>query len=254
MTASISWLLLSAPEILVDGTDYSFASDLWSIGVLLYLLAFGKYPYEELDVTPLLFGFGYGGMEYPGLIMTNATSFYDGTLMDAWSLSDGLTHEIGHQWFYGTVGNNEYSEGWIDEGFTTYLERQLFGLYDGEAHKYLREIYDPSVVSLREIARFSKCIEFFKDYFKIKNESIVENNEMDNKLRSIICSIYLCYYIRLTSQDTRQAFENKLRPILLKLINIDEKDDVNDLFKQIDNERIKEEIIKMMISTQNLEK
>ena len=29
MTASISWLLLSAPEILVDGTDYSFASDLW---------------------------------------------------------------------------------------------------------------------------------------------------------------------------------------------------------------------------------
>ena len=46
MTASISWLLLSAPEILVDGTDYSFASDLWSIGVLLYKLAFGVYPYN----------------------------------------------------------------------------------------------------------------------------------------------------------------------------------------------------------------
>ena len=46
MTASISWLLLSAPEILVDGTDYSFASDLWSIGVLLYKLAFGEYPYK----------------------------------------------------------------------------------------------------------------------------------------------------------------------------------------------------------------
>ena len=46
MTASISWLLLSAPEILVDGTDYSFASDLWSIGVLLYKLAFGKYPFN----------------------------------------------------------------------------------------------------------------------------------------------------------------------------------------------------------------
>ena len=46
MTASISWLLLSAPEILLNGTDYSFASDLWSIGVLLYKIAFGKYPYE----------------------------------------------------------------------------------------------------------------------------------------------------------------------------------------------------------------
>ena len=46
MTASISWLLLSAPEILMNGTDYSFASDLWSIGVLLYKIAFGKYPYQ----------------------------------------------------------------------------------------------------------------------------------------------------------------------------------------------------------------
>ena len=46
MTASISWLLLSAPEILLNGTDYSFASDLWSIGVLLYKIAFGKYPYN----------------------------------------------------------------------------------------------------------------------------------------------------------------------------------------------------------------
>ena len=46
MTASISWFLLSAPEILVDGNDYSFASDLWSIGVLLYKLAFGDYPYK----------------------------------------------------------------------------------------------------------------------------------------------------------------------------------------------------------------
>ena len=46
MTASISWALLSAPEILENGKDYSFSSDLWSIGVLLYKLAFGKYPFE----------------------------------------------------------------------------------------------------------------------------------------------------------------------------------------------------------------
>lgn len=46
MTNSISWALLSAPEILETGIDYSFASDLWSIGVLLYKLAFGKYPFE----------------------------------------------------------------------------------------------------------------------------------------------------------------------------------------------------------------
>ena len=53
MTASISWLLLSAPEILENGTDYSFASDLWSIGVLLYKLAFGKYPYNGTGAVQL---------------------------------------------------------------------------------------------------------------------------------------------------------------------------------------------------------
>lgn len=46
MTSNISWALLSAPEILENGNDYSFASDLWSIGILLYKLAFGKYPFE----------------------------------------------------------------------------------------------------------------------------------------------------------------------------------------------------------------
>jgi transcriptional regulator with PAS, ATPase and Fis domain len=152
---------------------------------------------------------------------------------------------------FGSIDDNDekkYIYSILDKSFSK-EENDLHEITTdaiSECHIYLRKIYDPSVVSLREIARFSKCIEFFKDYFKIKNESIgIENNEMDNKLRSIICSIYLCYYIRLTSQDTRQAFEIKLRPILLKLINIDEKDDVNDLFKQIHNEQLKEEINKI---------
>jgi len=53
MTFSISEAFLSAPEILDSGTDYSFASDLWSIGVLLYKLAFGKYPYEGKGAVQL---------------------------------------------------------------------------------------------------------------------------------------------------------------------------------------------------------
>ena len=126
----------------------------------------GKYPYDELDIVPLLFGFGYGGMEYPGLIMTNATSFYDGTLVDPWSLYDGLAHEIAHQWFYGVVGNNEYSEAWIDEGFTTYLEREIFGLYDGNAYKYLLEIDDTAPSRDDRIKMRDELIEVSRDDYK----------------------------------------------------------------------------------------
>jgi hypothetical protein len=50
-------------------------------------------------------------------------------------------------------------------------------------------------------------MEFFKKYFTIKNEKEErENNEKNNKLRSIICSIYLCYYIRLTNDTIRSKF------------------------------------------------
>ena len=37
-----------------------------------------------------------------------------------------------------------------------------------ECHKYLKENFDPSVVSLREIARFSKCVEFLNNILNIK--------------------------------------------------------------------------------------
>ena len=95
-----------------------------------------------------------------------------------------------------------------------------------KCHIYLREIYDPSVVSLREIARFSKCLDFFQNYFTIKNKHLNrQDNKKNNKLRSIICSIYLCYYIRLTSKEKRANFDQILRPILSRLVTGEKKID-----------------------------
>ena len=117
-------------------------------------------------------------------------------------------------------------------------------------HRYLRNTFDPSVVSLREIARFSKCMEFFKTYFYKKNsyeKSLNEkriSNEKNDKIRSIICSIYLCYYIRLTVDEIRINFEMKLRPILIKLINNGKYNDEKggELLKQIENTDFKNEL------------
>ncbi|MFD0632206.1 putative Ig domain-containing protein [Catenulispora yoronensis] len=67
----------------------------------------GAYPYGEVDVV-LDNNFWFGGMEYPGLTLdtTSATA---------------LIHELGHQWFYGIVGDDEYNTPWLDEGFTDYI-------------------------------------------------------------------------------------------------------------------------------------
>ena len=152
---------------------------------------------------------------------------------------------------FGSIDNNDekkYIHSIIEKLFTI-EEKNLHEITRdaiSKCHIYLRETFDPSVVSLREIARFSKCIEFFMKYFTKKNNYLSRvNNDKNNKLRSIICSIYLCYYIRLTDDKKRANFEVTLRPLLLQLINneknIEEKG--GNLIEQIKNEDLKNEIM-----------
>ena len=141
------------------------------------------------------------------------------------------------------IDEKKYIRSIIDKLFTS-EEKNLHEMTTeaiSQCHIYLRTKYDPSVVSLREISRFSKCIEFFQNYFTIKNKYLKrDNNEKNNKLRSIICTIYLCYYIRLTNKEIRENFEAVLRPILLKLVtgekNTDEKG--NTLMEQIKSNKL----------------
>ncbi|MFD8806886.1 M1 family aminopeptidase [Streptomyces sp. NPDC059597] len=67
---------------------------------------FGAYPYGELDAV-IDNNFWFGGMEYPGFVLDLVST-------------NALTHEIGHQWWYGIVGDDEYTSPWLDEAFTDY--------------------------------------------------------------------------------------------------------------------------------------
>ena len=91
-----------------------------------------------------------------------------------------------------------------------------------ECHKFLRNYYnDPTISSLREIARFRECIEFFEDYFIKKNNEneINDDKKILYKIKSIICSLYCCYYIKIISNEKRAEFDFNLRNILIKLVN-----------------------------------
>ncbi|MFC9292941.1 M1 family aminopeptidase [Streptomyces sp. NPDC057011] len=67
---------------------------------------FGAYPYGELDAV-IDNSFWFGGMEYPGFVLDLVST-------------TALTHEIGHQWWYGIVGDDQYNSPWLDEAFTDY--------------------------------------------------------------------------------------------------------------------------------------
>jgi hypothetical protein len=90
-------------------------------------LRFGAYPYQTLTVVdPPEDARGASGMEYP--------TFFTGGTLRAANLPGFrnirypetiVAHEFIHQYFYGMVGSNEFEEPWLDEGITSYVERQL---------------------------------------------------------------------------------------------------------------------------------
>ena len=92
-------------------------------------------------------------------------------------------------------------------------------------------------------------MEFFLNYLLKKNNQTKKDKLDDDikklyKIKSIICSIYICYFIRLTNEENRGKFDAELQNILLKISNIyceekekDEKSDAN-LFSKIKYQRL----------------
>ncbi|MDP4090173.1 MAG: M1 family metallopeptidase [Bacillota bacterium] len=94
---------------------------------------YGAYPYPEYDVVETyLEG---GAMEYPTVTQMPPYQMLSETYNDRnlTFLDEAVVHETGHQWFYSTVGNNEFKEPVLDESFTSYATalffEDLFGEY-----------------------------------------------------------------------------------------------------------------------------
>ncbi|MES4891088.1 M1 family aminopeptidase [Streptomyces sp. NPDC096012] len=93
----------------VSGISSSSAQSMLSTArsaVDAHAARFGAYPYGELDAV-IDNNYWFGGMEYPGFVLDLVST-------------TALTHEIGHQWWYGIVGDDEYNSPWLDEAFTDY--------------------------------------------------------------------------------------------------------------------------------------
>ena len=52
-----------------------------------------------------------GGIEYPGFVFAGPNA-----------IGRSTSHEIGHQWFYALVGNDQARDPWLDEGLATWAE------------------------------------------------------------------------------------------------------------------------------------
>jgi leukotriene A-4 hydrolase/aminopeptidase len=80
----------------------------------------GAYRWERYDLLILPPSFPFGGMENPRLTFATPT-----ILAGDKSLVSLVAHELAHSWSGNLVTNATWSDFWLNEGFTTYLERRI---------------------------------------------------------------------------------------------------------------------------------
>ena len=83
------------------------------------------YPYKQVTVVDPAWSSASGGMEYPTLFTGGASIWAPPELQSPESVT---IHECGHQFWYGLVGNNEFEEAWLDEGFNSYHDAKAASL------------------------------------------------------------------------------------------------------------------------------
>jgi len=105
-----------------------FALDVASKAVDVFSQHYAPYPYTELDIvaTPNL----ALGIEYPGATaiasrIYDVSGEYNGTPTSVY-LESTVAHEVGHQWFYNLVGNDQLDDPWLDESLTQYATLQYY--------------------------------------------------------------------------------------------------------------------------------
>jgi leukotriene-A4 hydrolase len=81
---------------------------------------FGPYRWGRYDILVLPPSFPFGGMENPRLTFATPT-----VLAGDRSLVSLVAHELAHSWSGNLVTNATWRDFWLNEGFTTYIERRI---------------------------------------------------------------------------------------------------------------------------------
>lgn len=89
---------------------------------------YAPYPYSEFAIvsTPTL----ALGIEYPGAVAITSRIYgvngeYRGAPASVY-MESTVAHEVGHQWFYNLVGDDQLDDPWIDESLTQFVTLQYY--------------------------------------------------------------------------------------------------------------------------------
>ena len=90
---------------------------------------YGPYRWGRYDMLVLPPSFPFGGMENPRLTFLTPTMIAGDR-----SLVSLIAHELAHSWSGNLVTNATWDDFWLNEGFTTYIERRISERLYGREH------------------------------------------------------------------------------------------------------------------------
>lgn len=111
-TYRISWVMRDGVRCVAIAHEphaarWQDAADMTANIISIFSAKAGTYAYPKIVNAD-----AFSGMEYPMLTMNSGASPDYAYI---------VSHEIGHNWFFGMVGSNETYKAFLDEGFTQYL-------------------------------------------------------------------------------------------------------------------------------------
>lgn len=180
---------------------------------------FGEYPYSTFSIVKT--DFVHGGMEYPNLIMISSD------IENADDYKNVIVHETAHQWWYGMVGNDEFTTPWLDEALTEFSTLLFYDNNEGynlthkkminackENYTLFITVYEDVLgkidTSMRPVDQYSTEPEYtYCTYVKgnLMFESLYQLIGKDKFIKSLKEYFEVNKYTNATKEDLISAFE-----------------------------------------------
>jgi aminopeptidase N len=96
---------------------------------------YGPYRWARYDLLVMPPSFPFGGMENPRLTFVSPT-----IIAGDKSLGSLVAHELAHSWSGNLVNNATWPDFWLNEGFTTYIERRIVEQVYGKARADMERV------------------------------------------------------------------------------------------------------------------
>jgi len=159
---------------------------------------YGPYRWGRYDILVLPPSFPFGGMENPRLTFATPT-----VIAGDKSLVALVAHELAHSWSGNLVTNATWRDFWLNEGFTTYLERRIVEAVYG---KHVADMQ--AVIGLRDLEESRKTLEAPGDRTLLPD---LTGRDPDDAFSNVPYEQGRLFLVFLESKFGRDAFDAFLR-------------------------------------------